>query len=172
MSGVTSLVGLRPTRPQADAAPAFGMFHYEVMEFNFSEGSPQTKTIEIPKNSFQYDIGIHVHTLYNSGTSDLLDIGDEGDPDGFVTQASLRTGGPWAAGRTIWLYRHAPAAPILGAYLSDTVTTNVINHSSQDLYLANETFTATVTKTGTAATAGRVFIIPVWGSWHPFDLME
>ncbi len=83
---------------------------------------------KLPAGAIVVGAGVIVSTAWNSGTSDVLDIGTSGDGDGFATDLALTT-----IGNIVW----------------DELAT------SNDLYSASEvTVQCAVTSVGTAATAG------------------
>jgi hypothetical protein len=83
----------------------------------------------VPAGAIVVNAGIIVTTAFNTGTSDVLDIGTSGDTDGFATDLDLQT-----VGRTI--ADELASSNDLGPYASDTTLQGVLVAS------------------GTAATAG------------------
>lgn len=101
--------------------------HYLRKGIDYTDTS--TVTIgKLPAGAIVVGAGVIVTTAWDSGTSDVLDIGTSGDGDGFATDLSLQT-----IGNIVW----------------DELAT------SNDLYSTSEvTITAAVASVGTAATAG------------------
>ncbi len=101
--------------------------HYLRKNIDFNDTGAITVG-KIPAGSIVIGAGVVVSTAWNSGTSDVLDIGTSGDDDGFATDLSLRT-----IGNIVW----------------DELAT------SNDLYVSSDTtIIATPASTGTAASAG------------------
>jgi hypothetical protein len=101
--------------------------HYLRKDIVFTDTAVMTVGV-LPAGAIVVDAGVVVSTAWNSGTSDVLDIGTSGDGDGFATDLSLRT-----IGNIVW----------------DELAT------SNDLYSASEvTITCQAASTGTTATAG------------------
>lgn len=101
--------------------------HYLRKDIAYTDTSTVTVGT-LPAGSIVVGAGVVVSTAWNSGTSDVLDIGTSGDGDGFATDLALTT-----IGNIVW----------------DELAT------SNDLYSASEvTVTCAVASVGTAATAG------------------
>ncbi len=101
--------------------------HYLRKNIDYTDTSTITVG-KLPAGAIVVGAGVVVSTAWNSGTSDVLDIGTSGDGDGFATDLALTT-----IGNIVW----------------DELAT------SNDLYSASEvTITAAITSVGTTATAG------------------
>ncbi len=101
--------------------------HYLRKDLTYLDTGVKTVGV-LPAGAIVIGAGVIVSTAWNSGTSDVLDIGTSGDGDGFATDLSLRT-----IGNIVW----------------DELAT------SNDLYSTSEvTVTCEAASTGTAATAG------------------
>jgi hypothetical protein len=101
--------------------------HYLRKDLTFADTAVLTVGV-IPAGAIVVGAGVVVSTAWNSGTSDVLDIGTSGDGDGFATDLSLRT-----IGNIVW----------------DELAT------SNDLYSTSDvTITCQAASTGAAATAG------------------
>ena len=101
--------------------------HYLRRDLTFSDTGVKTVGV-LPAGAIVVSAGVVVGTAWNSGTTDVLDIGTSGDGDGFATDLSLRT-----IGNIVW----------------DELAT------SNDLYSTSEsTITCEIASTGTTATAG------------------
>ena len=101
--------------------------HYLRATFNYADTGTITVG-KLPAGAIVVGAGVIVSTVWNSGTSDVLDIGTSGDGDGFATDLALTT-----VGNIVW----------------DELAT------SNDLYSSSEvTVTAEVTSVGTTATTG------------------
>jgi hypothetical protein len=83
----------------------------------------------VPAGAIVVDAGVIVTTAFNSGTTDVLDIGTSGDTDGFATDLDLRTAGRIVADELA-------TSNDLGPYATDTTLQGVL------------------ASTGTAATTG------------------
>lgn len=83
----------------------------------------------VPAGAIVINAGVIVSTAFNSGTTDVLDIGTSADTDGFATAMTLRTIGRVPADELA-------TSDDLGPYASDT------------------TLKCVLSSTGTAATAG------------------
>jgi len=87
----------------------------------------------LPAGSIIQDAYVVVTTAFNSSVSDLLDMGTNADPNGFMSAVSVASAGKKSA---------------------DDLAT------SDDLYSANEvTVSLTRTESGTAATAGALIAV-------------
>jgi hypothetical protein len=101
--------------------------HFLRKDISYTDTSTVTVGV-LPAGAIVVGAGVVVSTAWNSGTSDVLDIGTSGDGDGFATDLALGT-----IGNIVW----------------DELAT------SNDLYSASEsTITCAVTSVGTAASAG------------------
>ena len=101
--------------------------HYLRKDIAYTDTAVLTVGV-IPAGAIVVGAGVVVSTAWNSGTSDVLDIGTSGDGDGFATDLSLRT-----IGNIVW----------------DELAT------SNDLYSTSDvTITCQAASTGTAASAG------------------
>lgn len=101
--------------------------HYLRKDLTYLDTGVKTVGV-LPAGAIVVQAGVVVGTAWNSGTSDVIDIGTSGDGDGFATDLSLRT-----IGNIVW----------------DELAT------SNDLYSTSEsTITCEIASTGTAATAG------------------
>lgn len=105
--------------------------HYLVKEFSYTDTG--TITIgKVPANSIVINAGVVVATAFDSGTSNTLDIGTDGDSNGFATLLDLTTAGVIQA--------------------DELATSNDVYASAED------TLVAVHTATGTAASAGSGYI--------------
>lgn len=113
----------------ADPAREYHTQQTHYLRKNIDYTDTATVTVgKLPAGAIVVGAGVVVSTAWNSGTSDVLDIGTSGDGDGFATDLALGT-----IGNIVW----------------DELAT------SNDLYSASEvTITAAVTSVGTTATAG------------------
>lgn len=101
--------------------------HFLRKDISYTDTSTVTVGV-LPAGAIVVGAGVVVSTAWNSGTSDVLDIGTSGDGDGFATDLALGT-----IGNIVW----------------DELAT------SNDLYSTSEvTVTCAVTSVGTAASAG------------------
>lgn len=101
--------------------------HYLRKDISYTDTSTVTVG-KLPAGAIVVGAGVVVSTAWNSGTSDVLDIGTSSDGDGFATDLALGT-----IGNIVW----------------DELAT------SNDLYSTSEvTVTCAVTSVGTAASAG------------------
>lgn len=137
---------------------AYGLSYHKAVEINWDD-TDLSRDITTPANTLLLNVWVTVLTLFNSGTSDLLNIGWSDDLDGLVDDASVASGGAFVAGDTIGLMFHAPATAILGDDLTDTATTNVMRKANGIYKTAEDTITVSITKSGTAATAGRAIVV-------------
>jgi hypothetical protein len=107
--------------------------HYNTMQTHYLRGtllfSNGTITLGvIPPGSIIIGAGVVISTAFNAGTTNVIDIGTNADPDGLATDL---------AGGTI------------GLIVADELAT------SNDLYTTTDvTIVASYAQTGTAATAG------------------
>lgn len=107
--------------------------HYLRAEAAYTDGTGKVYTLGvIPANSIVIRGGVAVITAFNAGTSNTLNIGTSTDDDGFATLLALGT---------------------VGVIVADEMAT------SNDFYLTtDQTVTATLTMSGTAATTGQAVI--------------
>lgn len=70
-------------------APITGVPYVEVMKFDTSEVDPE-KSITIPRNTMVLNIRIFGLEVRNSGTSAIMTVGDDNDPDGYFTGVDLK----------------------------------------------------------------------------------
>lgn len=108
--------------------------HYLIKEVNYSDGASAVVTVgKVPANSVVLNAYAVVTTAFNAGTGNVMDIGTSGDEDGLATDIALGT---------------------IGRISADEFAT------SNDLYVTSDTtFTATLALTGTAASAGKAFVV-------------
>lgn len=101
--------------------------HFLRKDISYTDTSTVTVGV-LPAGAIVVGAGVVVSTAWNSGTSDVLDIGTSGDGGGFATDLALTT-----IGNIVW----------------DELAT------SNDLYSASEvTVTCAVASVGTPASAG------------------
>ena len=109
--------------------------HYLMADFVFASAAVTITLGTVPAGATVIDAGVVVSTAFNSGTSDKLDIGTDGDTNGMATLLELQT---------------------IGRIVADEMAT------SNDLgpYAADDIIQAVYTPVGTAATAGagRVYV--------------
>lgn len=149
---VSPMVGL------ALRGTAYGLSYAKAVEINYSD-SDMSRDITVPPNTLIKNVYVSVPTLFDSGTSDLMNVGLSGDTDGMVDDASVASGGAFVAGDTIALLSNAPSTAIIGDDITDTATTNVIEKANGIWVESEDTITVSVTSDGTAATEGRTVVI-------------
>lgn len=103
--------------------------HYLRKGITFADLDTTVTLGVLPAGAIVDNAYVIVSTAFDSGTSDVLDIGTSGDGDGFATDLGLQTAGKIAADELA-------TSDDLGPYASDT------------------TLQATLVAAGTAATAG------------------
>jgi hypothetical protein len=103
--------------------------HYLRKGITFNDIGNTVDVGVLPAGAIVVNAGVVVSTAFNSGTTDVLDIGTSADTDGFATDIDLRTAGKIAADELA-------TSNDLGPYAADT------------------TIQAVLASTGTAATAG------------------
>lgn len=103
--------------------------HYLRKSFTFADDGLTLTLGKVPAGAIVINAGVVVSTAFNAGSTNVLDIGTEADPDGFATDLALGTIG------------RVPA--------DELATSNDIGP-----YAADTTLVAVVDLTGTAATAG------------------
>lgn len=143
-------------------APFVLRFAYD--DPDFAVGS-MTRTCQIPAPelggvTILYDILINLHTSFSqAGTSTiLLDIGDEGNDDGYADAVDIETAGSiMDSGDTVSLFHNGTGTitSLTGAYLEG-------DRAVAGVYTAPETLTAKVTITGTLPTDGLLHVIPLF----------
>jgi hypothetical protein len=103
--------------------------HYLRKSITFSNLGTTVDVGVVPAGAIIIDAGVIVTTAFNSGTTDVLDIGTSADTDGFATDLDLRTAGRIVADEMA-------TSNDLGPFATDT------------------TIKAELAATGTAASAG------------------
>lgn len=113
--------------------------HYLRKDFTFADdGSTLTMGI-IPAGSIVIEAGVVVSTAFNAGSTNVLNMGTEADPDGFATEYALGT---------------------VGVIKDDSAIA-----TSNDAYVTvDTTIVAAVDLTGTAATTG---VAHAWIAYIP-----
>lgn len=103
--------------------------HYMRKSFTYADDGSTLTIGKVPAGAIVINAGVIVKTAFNAGSTNVLDIGTEADPDGFATDLALGT---------------------VGRVLADELAT------SNDLgpYSADTTLVCVVDLTGTAATTG------------------
>jgi hypothetical protein len=134
----------------------------DTVRFSFDELGGQTLAagvwtgkVIVPANSVIIDVILSVPTLWNSGTSAVMDVGDVTDPDGFYSQANLKAT-DFAAGESA---SFAQSNNVEGAYVeaSDGASAQV----SARVSTSERVVTATLTTVGTVPTTGLAFVTVV-----------
>jgi hypothetical protein len=104
--------------------------HYLRAEISYADGTGKVYTLgAIPAGAVVIRGGVVVTTVFNAGTTNLLDIGTSSDDDGFATDLALGT---------------------IGVIVADEMATSNDTYSAT----ADITITATLAMSGTAATTG------------------
>lgn len=130
--------------------PTYGTTWFKKFTINETDDTLD-RTLEVPPGTLLTDIWVAQEALWTAGTSASLQIGDEGDADGYYTAVDLKAT-DLLAGEAL---SFANQGGVGGAYL--TVGTNT--HVANNYYAAAETLTIDVTVVGTAGTAG---VTHVW----------
>ncbi len=108
--------------------------------------------ITIPAGATILDIRVTTEVLWNSGTTDVLLLGDTEDPNGFYDAVDLSTGGDLEVNEVL-NFDNVTEHAVPGVYLVDA--TNLKN-----VYRAAATeVTAIITTVGTMATTGKTRIL-------------
>jgi hypothetical protein len=104
--------------------------HYLRADISYADGTGKVYTLgAIPSGAVVIRGGVVVTTVFNSGTTNLLDIGTSADDDGFATDLALGT---------------------VGVIVADEMAVTNDGYSAT----ADITITATLAMSGTAATTG------------------
>lgn len=104
--------------------------HYLRADISFADLTGKVYTLgAIPAGSVVIRGGVVVTTVFNAGTTNLLDIGTSADDDGFATDLALGT---------------------IGVIVADELATSNDTYSAT----ADTTITATLAMSGTPATTG------------------
>ena len=103
--------------------------HYFARTFSYTDDGSVLTLGTMPPGACVLEAGVHVHTAFNAGSTNVLDIGTSTDDDGFATDLALGT---------------------IGRIVADEMATTNDGYSAT----ADVTITATVDLTGTAASAG------------------
>ena len=105
-----------------------GVKHVLQKAISYTDNGSAVTIGTIPSGAVVTGGGVSVHTAFNAGTGNVLDIGTSDDADGFATDLALGT---------------------IGVISVDEMAT-----TNDQLASADVTITATVALSGTAATAG------------------
>ena len=106
----------------------------------------------IPAGSYIQDVQVHADTLWDSGTSATLIVGDSDDPNGFYAAVNAKATNLVA--NEVLSFGHDGG--LLGAYITDD--DGVMNQYSSSA----RTVSAEMTTVGTASTAGVTRIVVLW----------
>ena len=106
----------------------------------------------IPAGSYIQDVQVHADTLWDSGTSATLIVGDSDDPNGFYAAVNAKATNLVA--NEVLSFGHDGG--LLGAYITDD--DGVMTQYSSSA----RTVSAEMTTVGTAATAGVTRIVVLW----------
>ena len=110
-----------------------GVVHTLRLPISYADGTGKVYAVGVrPAKSLVLRGGVCVTTAFNAGTTNTLHIGTSGDDDGFATSLALGT---------------------IGVIVADEMATSNDAYSTSD-----EAITATLTLSGTAATAGAGFV--------------
>ena len=108
--------------------------HYlrKALAYNTAATGVEVTVGTLPAGALVIGAGAYIVTVFNAASTNVIDIGTSGDPDGFATDLAAGT-----VGNIVW----------------DELAT------SNDLYATTEvTVTANYAQTGTAATTGSAII--------------
>ena len=124
----------------------------QVLSARFVENGAGTYTAEftLPAGSTLYDIVVTAEALWAAGTSASLQVGNAGDPDGFLTAVDLKAT-DLLAGESISIGGGTDTA---GGTAGADATVGTNTHIQDRYYSAESTITATVASVG-AGTTGR-----------------
>jgi len=111
-----------------------------------------TVSCVIPAGSYIQDVQVHADTLWDSGTSATLIVGDADDDNGFYTGVNAKATDLVA--NEVLRFDHDGGK--LGAYITDD--NGVMTQYSSSA----RTITAKMTTVGTASTAGVTRIVIIW----------
>ena len=106
----------------------------------------------IPAGSYIQDVQVHADTLWDSGTSATLIVGDSNDPNGFY--AAVNAKATDLVANEVLSFGHDGGK--LGAYITDD--NGVMTQYSSSA----RTVSAEMTTVGTVATAGVTRIVVLW----------
>ena len=106
----------------------------------------------IPAGSYIQDVQVHADTLWDSGTSATLIVGDSDDPNGFY--AAVNAKATDLVANEVLSFGHDGGK--LGAYITDD--NGVMTQYSSSA----RTVSAEMTTVGTVATAGVTRIVVLW----------
>ncbi|MBK9073352.1 MAG: hypothetical protein IPL79_20495 [Myxococcales bacterium] len=65
--------------------------HYFARTFSYTDDGSVLTLGTMPPGACVLEAGVHVHTAFNSGSTNVLDIGTSADDDGFATDLALGT---------------------------------------------------------------------------------
>ena len=125
-----------------------------VMKWNDNDGGAAgvyTASCIIPAGAYIQDVQVHAVTLWDSGTSATLKVGDGGDDDGFYTGVNAKATDLIA--NEVLSFGHDGGK--LGAYITDD--NGVMTQYSSSA----RTITAKMTTVG-ATTAGKTRFVIIW----------
>ena len=138
------------------------------VKFDVTQGAAAgtyTGTVEIPAGGVLLNIQVVSTVVWNHGTSTVLDVGDDDDPDGWFSQVNLLTGTELEVGEVLDISNAENWGAAQGAYLvaatgrKGRVTAGVDSGVYQGA--ATEVI-GVITGVGTAATTGTTYMIVTW----------
>src|SRR3990167_158456 len=138
------------------------------IKFDVTQGAAAgtyTGTVEIPAGGVLLNIQVVSTVVWNHGTSTVLDVGDDDDPDGWFSQVNLLTGTELEVGEVLDISNAENWGAAQGAYLvaatgrKGRVTAGVDSGVYQGA--ATEVI-GVITGGGTAATTGTTYMIVTW----------
>lgn len=136
----------------AKVSPA-GAVGVQRMTARFVENGAGTYTAEfiLPAGSTLYDIVATAEAVWTAAVSASLEVGNAGDPDGYLTAVDLKAAADLLAGESVSLNGGLYTG---GGTLGADATVGTNTHIVDRYYAAESTITATIVSNG-AGTAGR-----------------
>lgn len=116
-----------------------------------------TAAFKIPADSILLDVGTECVTVWNAGTSSLMDVGDAADPNGHFAAINMAAT-DLTAGQSI---NFAATGGKQGAYFAGTTLIN--SHWLSRYSASDRTISFVLTTVGTAATTGDTLCWVKWG---------
>jgi len=120
-----------------------------------------TATFTLPENSTLIDIIVEAEALWDAATSASLEVGDDGDADGYFTAIDLLAT-DLLAGESVSLASGETRGGVGGAY----TTVGTSTHIDRQFSSASRDIVATVVSVG-AGTAGRTRVTVVYSTGSP-----
>lgn len=121
-----------------------GVLHAKTVAYSdFAASADVVQLFTIPANSFIRNVWVVVTTAFNAGTTNVLEVGDGSDPDGYINAGDL----------------DESSTSVIGTALSTDGEGAYMAKAARPFYSSADTLDVLYTYTGTAPTAGQATVI-------------